>query len=58
LRDPPPLLGGTTISLSCLLHTAWVKTSSNDDCEANDEFVEASDEEDDIFSAAKRHLEK
>jgi hypothetical protein len=57
LHDPPHLLGGTTISccshcLSHLLRTAQVATSSNDDCEANDEFVEASNDEDDIFSAA------
>ncbi len=57
MRDPPPLRGGATISccshcLSRLLCTARVATSSNDDCEANDEFVEASNDEDDIFSAA------
>jgi hypothetical protein len=38
--------------LSHLLHTAWVAASSNDDCETNDEFVEAFNDEDDIVSAA------
>jgi hypothetical protein len=57
LRDPPPLFCGATISccshwLSCLLHTTWAATFSNNECEANDVFVEASDDEDDIVSAA------
>ena len=47
----PPEMTISWCCLSRLLWTTWFASSSNDDCEAIDELVEASDEEEDIVES-------